>query len=394
VGLLFGWLGFQIQIWTVLWHIRTLTDLPLALGAVGIVRAAPTLLLSLPAGLTADTRNRRMVLLATQGTMGIVSAGLALLAGTQNTLLWLVYLLIGVQAVAFTYDLPARQSMIPNLVPARDLPNALSTEVIAYQAGAFLGPLISGAVLAAFSTGSAFILSTLCFGGMLMMLIWLGPVPQQVIPARKQSDWPSIKEGIGFTIGHPLILPSMLLDFFATLFVRADTLMPIIARDLIGTGEVGYGLLSSAQAMGASVVGLTFSTRPAFRKPGKLLLASVGMMGLGTVLFGSTRQLGLAISALALVGGADTLSSIIRSSIRQLETPDAMRGRMTGVNQVFFMGGPQLGELKSGLLGQWLGIPATLIVGGTACLLSTAWIARRWPGLASYQGIHKEHRDG
>ncbi len=117
-------------------------------------------------------------------------------------------------------------------------------------------------------------------------------------------------------------------------------------------------------------------------------------MGLGTVLFGSTRQLGLAIGALALVGGADTLSSIIRSSIRQLETPDAMRGRMTGVNQVFFMGGPQLGELKSGLLGQWLGIPATLIVGGTACLFSTAWIARRWPGLASYQGIHKEHRDG
>jgi MFS family permease len=178
----------------------------------------------------------------------------------------------------------------------------------------------------------------------------------------------------------------MLLDFFATLLTRSDPLMPIVANDILKVGPVEYGWLASAQAAGSTLAGLTLSQVPKIRHQGRVLVAAVMMIGVGAIGFGLSRSLPLTLLALMLIGASDAVSSIIRNTLRQLETPDEMRGRMTGVNQVFFMGGPQLGEWRSGLFGNWIGVPAGIALGGGACILVTGWVAARWPALRKYEG--------
>jgi MFS family permease len=180
----------------------------------------------------------------------------------------------------------------------------------------------------------------------------------------------------------------MLLDFFATFFSSANTLMPIVARDVLHVGEVEYGWLSSAQAIGAVAAALAVSQVRIIRKQGPLFLGSVVAFGLATILFGASRLFWLAMTALILIGAADAVSTIVRNTIRQLHTPDYLRGRMTSVNQIFFMGGPQLGEVEAGLVAQFFGAPFAIISGGIGCILAVGWIVRRWPQLWHYDGSH------
>jgi MFS family permease len=184
----------------------------------------------------------------------------------------------------------------------------------------------------------------------------------------------------------------MLLDFFATMLTRADSLMPYFARDILGLNASQYGWLSAATAIGAITSGLSLSQMKAIRRQGATLILAVGMVGLGALIFGLSRWFPLSMAALILVGASDSISSIIRSAIRQQHTGDSLRGRMTSVNQIFFMGGPYLGDVKSGFLGGLIGVPLAVALGGIACLLSTSWIARRWPTLRSYQNIDADLR--
>src|SRR5262249_48964510 len=184
----------------------------------------------------------------------------------------------------------------------------------------------------------------------------------------------------------PIILGSMLLDFVATFFASANTLMPIIARDILNVDVVGYGWLSAAQSVGAVIAALIISQVQALRRQGVLFLGSVLIFGVATIFFGMARSFVLAWVLLAIVGATDSVSTIIRNTIRQINTPDHIRGRMTSINQIFFQGGPQLGEMEAGAVAQVVGAPIAIITGGIGCIIGLGLIVMKWPQLMSYDG--------
>jgi MFS family permease len=209
-----------------------------------------------------------------------------------------------------------------------------------------------------------------------------------VVQAGRQPEisLAAIRDGVQFILGRPVILSTMIMDFLATFFSSANTLMPIYARDVLHVGVVAYGWLSAAQSIGAVAAAIVFSQLREIRRQGPTFLSAVVVFGIATVAFGLARSLAAAMLALILVGAADSVSTIIRNTIRQLQTPDHMRGRMTSVNQIFFTGGPQLGEVEAGVVAQLFNTPFAIISGGVGCLVAVAWIVRRWPQIWRYNG--------
>jgi predicted MFS family arabinose efflux permease len=192
-------------------------------------------------------------------------------------------------------------------------------------------------------------------------------------------------DGLRFVFRAPLIRSTMLLDFFATFFSSATALLPIFAQDVLHVGARGYGWLYAAPAAGAVLTSAAMVRGvDGITHRGRVLVASVLIYGLATVVFGLSTTFWLTFACLAVTGAADTVSTIFRNLIRQLETPDYMRGRMIGVNMVFFMGGPQLGELEAGLVANWLGPVVSVVTGGLGCIIASGWIAARTPALRHY----------
>jgi len=178
----------------------------------------------------------------------------------------------------------------------------------------------------------------------------------------------------------------MILDFIATFFSSANTLLPYFAQNVLRVGEVAYGWLASAQSVGAVCVGLIASQYSHIRRQGPLLLGAVVVFGVATIVFGISRIYALVFLALALMGAADSVSTIIRNTVRQMITPDSLRGRMTSINQIFFMGGPQLGEIEAGAVAQFFGVPFAIITGGVGTILGVWLVASVWPSLTRYSG--------
>jgi MFS family permease len=353
---------------------------------VGLARILPVIVFSLVAGAVADVANRRNVLYITQSAQALIAAALAFLTFTGHIDLWHIYLLTALQAVAVAFDQPARQALVPNLVPAHDLPNAFSLISIAFQTGAIIGPALSGLVIAYSGQAYTYLINAISYLAVILALVFMGPVPQQVTLQRPSVSLTSINEGVKFILGQPIILSSMILDFFATFFSSANTLMPIVARDILHVGAVEYGWLSAAQSVGAVVAALAISQLTYIRRQGPVFLTSVVVFGAATIAFGAATHFIAAMLALMMVGAADSVSTIIRNTIRQLQTPDYIRGRMTSVNQIFFMGGPQLGEVEAGVAAQLFGAPIAIVSGGVGCILAVIWIVRKWPQLRSYNG--------
>jgi MFS family permease len=385
-GQLLSIAGTQMQIWALFWHIRTLTDQPIALGGVGLARIVPIIVFSLVGGVIADSFDRRRVLFFTQSAAALLAIALGLLTQYGQINIWLIYALTAIQAIAIAFDNPARQALVPNLVPAKDLPNAFSMTSIAWQTGAIIGPALSGFVIAFGGQEAVYYINAVSYLAVIVALILIGPVAQTKTDRIAGVSWNSIKEGINFIVSKPIIISTMLLDFVATFFASANTLMPIIARDVLHVGVVEYGWLSAAQSVGAVIAALVISQLPELRRQGQLFLGSVVVFGIATVIFGATTSLVLAWSALAVTGAADSVSTIIRNTIRQLQTPDHIRGRMTSVNQIFFQGGPQLGEVEAGVVAQLFGAPIAIITGGIGCIVGMWLIIRRWPLLLTYNG--------
>jgi MFS family permease len=214
------------------------------------------------------------------------------------------------------------------------------------------------------------------------------------VPARQASEGGSrddvslhaALEGLRFVFRSPLIRSTMLLDFFATFFSSATALLPIFAQDVLHVGAKGYGWLYAAPAAGALVMSAVMvPMADRIRRRGPVLLWAVAGYGLATVVFGLSRTFWLTFACLALTGATDTVNMIIRNVIRQLETPDRLRGRMVGVSMVFFQGGPQLGELEAGLVANWLGPTISVVSGGIGCLIATGWVAVTTAALRTYR---------
>lgn len=375
-----------MQIWAIFWHIRTLTDQPIAIGGVGLARILPVILFSLVSGAVADSYNRRNIIFITQSLAGLLALGLGLLTQFEHITIWHIYLLTALQAIVVSFDGPARAALIPNLVPAEDLPNAFSLNSIAWQAGAVIGPALTGLVIATGGQSAVYYINAISYVAVLIALFLIGDVPQKIDHLVSGVNVSSIQDGIRFIVRKPIILSTMMLDFVATFFASANTLMPFIARDILHVGVVAYGWLSAAQAAGAVLAAVVVSQVHQLRRQGPLFLGSVVVFGLATVIFGLSTSFILAWCALAVTGAADSVSTIIRNTIRQLQTPDEMRGRMTSVNQIFFQGGPQLGEMEAGLAAQLFGAPFAIISGGIGCILGMLLIVFRWPQLTAFNG--------
>jgi len=392
LGLLISVAGTQMQSAAILWHVNQLNPQPIALGAVGLARVLPVIIFSLMAGVAADTFNRRRLMFLTQSSLAVLSAALGLLTWVGLDSLAVVYVVVALLAGIATFDLPARQSLVPNLVGREDLTNAFSLTSIAFQMGSIAGPAIGGIVLAHLGIAYAYWINALSYLAVIVALFRMGDVPQE----RQATDGLSaggpatllrhVLEGLRFVRSQPLILSTMLLDFFATFFSSATALLPIFAREILRVGAIGYGWLVAAPAIGAGSAALFVATRRQIPSQGRTLLVAVAGFGLATIVFGLSRSFWLTFAALALTGVTDGISTIIRNTIRQLRTPDVLRGRMTSVNQIFFMGGPQLGELEAGLVAQLWGAPLSVVTGGIGCLLAVIWVRLRYPQLIHYRG--------
>jgi MFS family permease len=385
-GLLISIAGSNMQVAALHWHIRELSGEPnpLALGGIGLARILPIAIFSLVGGAAADTFNRRKILLVTQSMLVLCALALAALTYTGQIQIWHIYALTAIQAGTIAFDLPARQAMVPNLVPADDLPSAFSMSSIAFNTGAILGPGLSGVVIATLGQGYTYLFNAISYLAVIAAIVAIGSVPQDTsrsVGIRLSA----ITEGVRFIFSRNIIFSSMLLDFFATFFSSANTMMPIIARDILRVGPQGYGWLTAAQPIGSVIAGLVASQAHGLRRQGRLLVGSVIVFGAATILFGMSDAFGVAMVTLIVMGGADAIA-IIRNTIRQLQTPDQMRGRMTSINQIFFQGGPQLGEVEAGVVAQLFGVPFAIITGGIGTILATIFIARKWPVLRTYNG--------
>jgi len=381
--------GSAMQLAAVLWHISLLAPSDqkgLALGLVGLVRVVPIILFSLISGVVADAADRRKVLLATQSALAIIAGLLAVITFNGLDVVWPIYVLAAVSSAVGAFDSPARQSLVPNLVPREHLPNAISLNTIMFQTGAVVGPTLAGLTIAGLGVGWVYLINAVSFLAVIGALLLMRDIPSRAGNEKREISLRAAVEGLRYVFAAPLIRSTMLLDFFATFFSSAMALLPIFAQDILRVGAEGYGWLYAAPSIGALLtsVGLVRYVDRIHQR-GWTLLWSVFGYGLATVVFGLSRSFWLTFACLALTGATDTISMVLRNIIRQLSTPDHLRGRMTSVNMIFFMGGPQLGELEAGLVANWLGAPISVITGGLGCLLATAWVAWKTPLLRNYR---------
>jgi len=353
---------------------------------------------SMISGVVADVWNRKTLMLLTQTSAAIVSLSLAALAFHGLSQVWPIYALAAVGAAVGAFDLPARQALVPTLVPREHLPNAISMNTIMFQTASVVGPSAGGVLIAARGVAWVYVANAVSFGCVIVALLLMRGVSGRAERTGEQADAVSLHaalEGLRFVFRSPLIRSTMLLDFFATFFSSASALLPIFAQDVLRVGAKGYGWLYAAPAIGAvamSLLMVPMTDRIVHR--GRVLLWAVGVYGLATAIFGISRSFWLTFTCLALTGAGDTVSMIIRNIVRQLETPDRLRGRMIGVNMVFFQGGPQLGELEAGAVANWLGPTISVVSGGVGCLIATAWVAWATPALRHYQAERREHVPG
>jgi MFS family permease len=389
LGQLISISGTMMQGAAILWHIALLAPpgwKALSLGLVGLARIGPILVFGLWSGVVADAVDRRRLMLAAQITMMLAATALALVTAAGVASPWNILLIAGFGAAAGAADGPARQSLLPSLVPREHLPNAISLNSIVYQTASVVGPALAGVALASVGVAAVYAINALSFVATISAILLMRGLPPTRPPERGAISVKSLGEGLRFVFGAPLLRATLLLDGIATFFCSATALLPLFAQDVLEVGPRGYGWLFAAPSIGAvlaSAVMVRLAGR--IRRRGVVLLAAVAIYGLATVAFGLSRSFWLMFLALALTGSADTVSAVLRNIVRQLETPDHLRGRMVGISMLFFMGGPQLGEFEAGLAAQWLGAGLAVVLGGLASLVSTGWIAWRSPALRAYR---------
>jgi len=408
---LFSLIGSQMQSVAINWHIYLITRSPLALGFVGLTRVVPVIVFSLWGGVVADRYDRRRIMIVTQLSMTAVALALAGLTITNRETLWTLYTLNFLSAAAGTFDNPARNSLLPRLVPPEELPGALSLNFSAFQTAMIGGPAIAGLILAGHATTSAgmaggvpagatistntgglaliYLLNAVSFLAVIWALVTMRASGAPEPGAGDAHPWEALKEGLRFVFTTPLMVWTMGLDFVATFLSGSMTLLPIFADVILKVGAKGYGVLVAAPAIGALAGSIFVSIKPLPSKQGRIFLWSVAAYGAATIAFGLSRRFELTLLALASVGLADAISTVIRQTLRQIITPDRLRGRMTSVNAIFFLGGPQLGELEAGLVASLfastaVGVTFAVVSGGMLTIAAVAAAALLSAGVRRY----------
>jgi MFS family permease len=369
------------------WHVYLLTKSALALGLVGLFRGLPIIFCSLAGGVVADAVDRKKLMMVTQSAM-LVSAAL-LTAGTLAGLesVWPIYALSALASAATAFDIPARQSLMPTLVPAEDFPNAVSLGIVVFNVATIVGPAIAGFLLAESGPAVIYALNSISFVAVIAALILMrsSGAPELQSERSDALSFGALKEGLRFVWRTPIIVQTMTLDFAATFFASATLLLPIFAQERLHVGARGYGFLAAAPAIGSVMTALIMARIGSFRKQGRLVVASVAVFGVATAGFGVSTIYWLSLLMLAITGASDTVSTVLRQTIRQLVTPNYLRGRMTSINMMFFMGGPQLGELEAGTLAALIGAPLSVVTGGIGSLVCAAIAAVKSKRLMEFE---------
>ena len=352
--------GFQV--WT-------LTRNPLDLGFIGLAQFLPFLALVLPGGQVADRFDRRIII-ACAYTAELAGAAILLwftLAG--STRIGIVFGAVVLLGVARAFWAPAGQAMTPNLVPKNLLPGAVSVNAVLFQVGVIIGPSIGG-VLAIMGYHVVYGVACLLLTGTVLLVSNVRPVRPQFSPGgATQWRWHSVLDGFRFVVSKKPLLGAISLDLFAVLFGGATALLPIFATDVLHIGSAGLGILRAAPGVGAAAVALTLGLAPIQRHAGRWMFGGVAAYGVATITFGLSESFWLSLSMLAVLGAGDMVSVFVRQLLVQLETPDAIRGRVSAVNSMFIGASNELGEFESGVTAKWLGTVRAVMIGGLATLV-------------------------
>lgn len=376
-------LGTQMHAVALSWQVYELTGSPLYLGILGLVRAVTIMAMSLVGGAQADARDRRQILIVTQLVLLGLSAGLGVATALDVVNVTMLFIVAGLVAATSAFDGPARQALIPALVPRRDLTAAMSLNILAMSVARMAGPAVGGVSVALIGVAGTYMLDATTFLGtitaLLIMRTRIAP------PAVREAGLKAIVEGLRFIRATPVIWGVMLTDFAATLLGSSMGLAPVFASDILDAGPQGLGLLLSAPAAGAVLGGLIVSIAPTASRPGRLIIGSVVAYGGFLVLFGIAPTLIWALLALAGSGAADSVSVAMRHAVRNLATPDELRGRVAASHSALAMGGPRLGEFQSGFTATLIGAREAMVVGGAACMMVAGLIAWLVPAVTQYR---------
>lgn len=382
-GQLISITGSQMRMVAVDWQVYEIAtkqglNPALALGTIGLMRVIPMTLSALFAGVAADRFERRKVIMVTSFIALFASIILALAGSLETPNLLIVYAMVVVTAISSAFEMPARQALIPALVPAPMLSQAMSAGIISWQLATVLGPSIAGILISIYGVVPLYWIDAASYLAVVAAAVMMRPV--LVVSTRPPVQMKDAFEGLKFVFKHRIMSSTMLLDFFATFFGAATTLMPIFANEILGVGAEGYGLMRAAPSVGAVAAAVLLSSRR-ITKQGPVLLISVAIFGVSMAVFGASSWFPLTLIALVLSGAADTISMIIRGTLRQLLTPDDLRGRMTAVNMIFVAGGPQLGEFVVGITASIIGAPLAVLIGGILCVGLVTGTALKVPEL-------------
>lgn len=378
-------LGLQIQVVAVGWQMYELTGSALNLGLVGLVQFAPSALLIFVTGALVDRVARKPILITARVIETLAALALAAASASGHATPAALYGLVLVIGTTRAFSMPAGQALLSALVPESALPRAVALNSSAHQGAAIAGPVLGG-LLSIAGAQWAYACSAVLMLSAALLLSTVKPLRHQD-QARTPIDLAYLLGGIRFIRGHRVLLGAVLLDLFAVLLGGATALLPIYARDVLGTDAWGLGVLRAAPGAGALAMALWLGRHALRRRVGATMLISVAVFGAATMVFGLSRWLPLSVFALALAGAADMISVVVRQSLMQLETPDAMRGRVGAVTSVFIGASNQIGEFESGLLAAWLGAVPAVVLGGVGTMLIVLAWWRWFPELARRQRL-------
>src|SRR5437763_13264643 len=385
-GSILASIGTEAQAVAVGWELYRRTSSAWALGIIGLVQFLPVLLLSLPAGQVADRWSRKGLLLVAQGTAMLASLGLAVLSLSEGPVP-LVYLCLLLSGCARAFSAPARWSLVPMVVPGPLLANAVTWNSSGWQVAAVAGPALGGALIAVAGRAvEAYLLAAAC------ALTCAGLVatirPRLAERATEAPSLGTLLAGVRFVFQTELILATITLDLFAVLLGGATALLPIFAKDLLEVGPVGLGWLRASPALGALVMAVLLAHRPPLRRAGRTLLVSVAGFGVTMVVFGLSRHFALSFVALALSGALDNVSVVVRGTLVQVLTPDAMRGRVSAVNAIFIGSSNELGAFESGITAEWFGPVWSVVGGGLGTIAVVLGVMALWPQVMRLGALH------
>ncbi len=382
LGQIVSLMGTQMRYVAVAFQVFVITDSTVAVGLIGLAEVIPLIVFSIIGGSVADRVERRSLVAKAQVGSLLAAAGLAAVTfAGRPSLLW-IYGLTAVASAVNGFDRPARTAMIPHLVPEGKLSAAMALRQVVFQVTQIVGPAVGGVMLASLDIGWVYAIDAVTYLAALFALRW---VPSMQPAGEAAPPLESIREGLRFSFLTPVLLSIFSIDLVAMIFGMPRAVFPELARDTFGMGAEGLGLLYAATSAGALVGALTTGWVGGIRRQGLAVLLSVVAWGSAITLAGlSLWSFWLTLAFLAMAGWADVLSAVFRGTMLQESTPDELRGRVSAINIMVVTGGPRLGDVEAGLVAGAVGAPASVVVGGAACLAGTAAIWARFPSLRRY----------